>query len=163
MSRAKLIVLVIILVGLVGGAVWWRNQDSTTGIRFALLDADQLAELAQNPSTKLRALTVTKANGPVINVMAPSGFSLSSPVDFNIQIRPRGDVAVDMKSLRIEYHLGPIWVNLTNRVMGQATINGTNFRARGADLPPGDHALRLTVRDEKSRVTQALVTFTVAK
>lgn len=153
--------LALLLVG--GAAIWNGLHRTAPPPGFALLSPDEIAEIARYPAASPRNITVTEADGPVIKVAAPSGFALSSPVDFDIQIQPRGGIAVDMTSLRIEYRLGPAWVNLTHRVMRQATIKGSHFYARGAELPPGNHALRLTVRDEMARTTRALVTFSVVR
>jgi hypothetical protein len=160
MSRTLLLTLAVLLA-LVGGVALWRGSAGNPPASFALLSDEEIAEFALAPSQKVRALTVRQASGPIINVSAPSGFSLNSPVDFDIQIEPRDGVAVDMGSLRIEYKLGQVWVNLTRRVMRQATVKGSRFVARGAELPPGFHALRLTVEDAKLRNTQVLVKFSV--
>ena len=163
MSRTPILVLCTILAiagGVAGwmySAGWFAGQGGT----FALLNDRELEQYRQNPPQAYRELIVTKTSGPTISVASPSGFALKSPVDFDIRVKPRGGVAVDMGSLRIEYKLGPIWVNLTRRVMREARINGLRFSARGAELPPGNHALRLTVRDTLQRTTQALVKFSV--
>lgn len=133
---------------------------------FALLDADQVSRHQLDAAVdqgKERALSVTIKDGPSINVSAPSGDNLSSTVDFEILLRPKDGFAVDMDSLKIEYKLGPAWVNLTRRIMKQASVSGTRFSARGAELPPGNHSLRLSVQDINGRNTEARVSFSVSK
>ena len=68
-----------------------------------------------------------------------------------------------MQTLSIEYKIGPAWLNLTRRVMGQASIQGSRVFARGAELPPGNHKLRVSVKDQENRATRAVFTFSVAK
>lgn len=153
---------------LAAGAYWmWGNDTSNAGLTFALLSPDEIGEMdPAEPATqaqKQRALKVTNASGPGITVAAPAGFMLTSPVDFDIRLEPRDGVAVDMKSLRIDYRLGPVWVNLTGRIMKEATIKGSRLMARGAELPPGNHILRLTAQDAQLRTTRATVTFSVSK
>ena len=101
------------------------------------------------------------SDGPSISVSAPSGYALTSPVDFDIQIQPRNGVAVDMSSIRIEYRIGPAWVNVTGRIMKYASVKGSRLMAKGADLPSGKHAMRISVKDTSERITQATVSFTV--
>lgn len=160
MQRIVIILLVIVLAG--GGAAAWiyLGEEGSDG-GFALLSDEQIAEYELAPTQATRAITSTKSGGPKINVSSPSGFSLNSPVNFDVKVEPRGGVKVDMGSLRIEYRLGPIWVNLTNRVMREAKVKGLRFSARGAELPSGHHALRLTVRDAEQRTTQSVVKFSV--
>jgi len=97
MSR-NLIIAIAALVALAAGIAIWSNYRQPS-INFALLNEEELAEIAQYPASKHRALTVTEANGPFIRVAAPSGYSLESPVDFDIRVEPRGGVAVDRKSV----------------------------------------------------------------
>jgi hypothetical protein len=161
MQRIVIILLAVIVVAGGGVAAWMYLGSDTSDKGFALLSDEQLAQYELTPTQDTRALTSTRSDGPTIKVSSPSGFSLNSPVDFDIQVEPRGGVKVDMGSLRIEYKLGPIWVNLTNRAMREAKVNGLRFSARGAELPSGRHALRLTVRDTDQRTTQAVVKFSV--
>ena len=161
MQRNLIYLLAAIAVVGGGAAAWVFLSGDTSDKGFALLNDEQLAQYELTPTQDTRAIIATKSDGPKINVSSPSGFSLNSPVDFDIKVEPRGGVKVDMASLRIEYKLGPIWVNLTNRVMREAKVNGLRFSARGAELPSGRHALRLTVRDAEQRTTQAVVKFSV--
>lgn len=163
-------VISVLFLGVVlsGAAYWkWGGSESAAAQTFALFSQDEIGGMdPDQPVTmpqKERSLKVTNANGPKITVSAPSGFSLTSPVDFDIILEPKDGVAVDMKSLRIDYRLGPAWVNLTGRIMKQATIKGSRLIARGAELPPGNHTLRLTARDADARTTRATVSFSVTK
>lgn len=167
MSR-NYFVIAVTIIALVGAAIiYWLDGRDDDPARFDLLSKEEIGSIdPASPATqaeKQRTLTLTDSRGPAITVSAPSGYSLVSPVDFDIRIEPKNGVAVDMKSLRIEYKLGPAWINLTNRIMKQATIKGSRLIARGADLPPGNHVLRLTAKDENAQTTRATVSFSVAK
>lgn len=110
-----------------------------------------------------RSLAVKRNDGPVIMVHAPSGYALRSPVDFDVQFQPRDGVAVDMTSIRIDYRLGPIWTNVTRKLARHSSVAGTRLTASGAELPSGDHLVRLRIRDAANRETVALISFTVAE
>ncbi len=165
MARA-IVAMFVLSVALAGGAYWlWIGNKSD--VTFSLLNPEEVSMLAtEEPATKpqkKRSLKISNGNGPGIKVAAPSGFALKSPVDFDIRLEPKDGVAVDMTSLRIDYRLGPAWVNLTGRIMKQATVEGSRLIARGAELPAGNHTLRLTAKDANARTTRATVSFSVTK
>lgn len=163
MPRTRNIVLALCAIGIVaGGAYWYRNVTAPTDETFALLTEDQMAERAAAEEPKVRGLDVTNTKGPLIRVSAPSGRSLSSPVNFDIKIEPNGGVPVNMSTIRIEYKIGPAWVNVTRTILKYASITGSRLHAKGAELPPGNHLLRVSVADDKSRKTQATVKFSVS-
>ena len=132
---------------------------------FSLLNDAELAFrklLNRSEKTPItRSISILKSGGPRIKVSSPRGFSLRSPVNFDIRIRPRGGVAVKMSTLKIEYKLGGFWANVTNRITRRAKIRGTTLRARGVKLPTGKHIVRLSIMDVRGRRTSALVTFSV--
>ncbi len=132
---------------------------------FSLLNDTELAFRKllnlSDQAPKTRSISILKSGGPSIKVSSPRGFSLKSPVNFDIRIKPRGGVAVKMSTLKIEYKLGSVWANVTSRITRRARIRGSTLRARGVKLPSGNHTVRLTIRDIKSRRTSALVTFSV--
>ncbi len=139
---------------------------------FALLTADQTearrAHIASGTQDlealgETRSIALRRAEGPGIDVSSPSGFALRSPIDFDVRFRPRDGVDVDMGSIRIDYRLGPIWANVTNRLARHASITQNRLQATGAELPAGDHLIRLRVRDARQRETLALISFTVVE
>ena len=130
---------------------------------FALLSDEQVIAYQTTPVQQVRSLALDQADGPQIRVSAPEGFALTSPVDFDIQVEPRDGVAVDMTSIRIDYRLGPAWVNVTGKILKHASVTGSRLYASGADLPKGKHALRISIKDAQQRTTRATVSFSVAK
>jgi len=147
---------------------------------FALLTADQTATLGAHVASgtqdleqvrlrelealgQTRSIALRRADGPGIDVTSPSGFALRSPIDFDVRFRPRDGVDVDMGSIRIDYRLGPIWANVTNRLARHASVTQNRLQATGAELPAGDHLIRLRIRDARQRETLALISFTVVE
>ena len=162
MSKTRLIIAAISI--LAAGAILAARYIPDGGpAGFALLSQEELEQYTGADLAKERSITVNSSNGPKINVSAPNGYTLASPVDFDIQIEPRDGVAVDMASIRIEYKLGPAWVNMTRRIMKYAKIKGARLYARGAELPKGRHALRVSISDAQNRRTRATVAFTVTR
>lgn len=159
--RSAIIVVGTTAAIAVGAAVWiaTTNFDHRQA-DYALLTPDETAQWA-GAQEAVRGLSLTQANGPAIKVNAPAGFSLVSPVSFDIEVQPRDGVAPDMNSLKIEYYLNPLWINVTRRIMAQAKMTGTHMKATGAELPVGKHLMRLTIKDARGRVTSADLDFVV--
>ena len=165
MSNRWAYLLVVVLCVAVGIFVFSEKSGQET---FALLteeevlqrDEDPFARSTEEPQ-KERSLSITSADGPKITVTAPSGYSLVPPVDIDVVFEPRDGSQVDMQTLRIDYKMGPAWLNITQRVKANATIKGTRLLARNADLPKGNHKLRFSIRDANNRTTRAQVTFSV--
>lgn len=127
-----------------------------------LTDEEVAAFLAADPEPTTRSMNLIESAGPTIRVAAPTGFSLTSPVDFDILIEPKGGVPVSISTLRIDYRIGPIWKDVTARIARHGQISGTRLQSRGANLPSGRHTLRLSVSDAQARRTTAIVKFAVS-
>ena len=159
----RIIAGIVLVLALVAGGWAYFNKPVEPASRFALLSDEQRKAYDALSDNDIRSLQVNSTDGPVIQVNAPSGYSLASPVDFDIRVEPRGGVPVDMGSIRIEYRLGPAWINMTRTLLKYAEINGSRLSARGAELPKGKHALRVSIEDVERRKTQATVSFTVTR
>ena len=153
-----------VILCVVGAATYFYflkpRQDGARA--FALLSAEELSQYHPELDS-FRSITMNAADGPNISVSSPQGFKLASPVDFVIDVTPRDGVPVNMGSLKIEYRLGPAWVNMTKRIMNYASITGSRLSAKGAELPKGNHALRVSIQDEQHRLTRATVKFSVSR
>lgn len=156
----------IILAGAIAiagaaAAIWFAGPYfGESRASHALLTPEETAQWAGAPEAE-RGLSLTQQDGPTIKVNAPRGFSLVSPVSFDIEVQPRDGVAPDMASLRIEYYLAPIWMNVTRRIMAYAQMDGTHMTATGTELPVGKHLMRLSIKDQRGRVTSASLDFVV--
>jgi hypothetical protein len=73
---------------------------------------------------------------------------------------PREGTQVDLKSFRLEY-LKLISIDITGRVAGY--LGPTGVRIEKADLPPGDHKLRITLKDTKGGISQQVYSVKIAK
>lgn len=160
--RSAAIVLIAVVIA-AGAAAWLLRGALQPQAGFTVLTAAELETYTSQPAVDSpgRTITLTASDGPQIKVAAPSGFALTSPVDFDIRIQPRDGRPANMDTLKIEYRLGPAWVNLTKRIMKRASVSGERFLAQGAELPAGNHTLRVSIKDDASKLTQAVVTFSV--
>lgn len=109
-----------------------------------------------------RNLTVERDAGPEIVLHRPISFELASPVDFDVEFRPRDNVAPDLATLRVEYDMGLFWQDVTKRLLGHARVTGLRLTSTGARLPPGRHVLRVRIMDKQRRATVSTLELTVA-
>lgn len=130
---------------------------------FSLLTDDQIKLYLEVPQNKLRDLEMVTEEGPYIDVKAPVGYRLNSPLNFEIDITPRDAAPVDMATFRIAYRLGDNWLDVTRKMLKQGDIEGSRVSVPGALLPVGQHAMRFTVSDSKKRQSETTVTFSVGE
>jgi hypothetical protein len=128
---------------------------------YALITAEEFA--SRTSKVRTRALTSLASEGPEIIVHAPerSG-ELRSPLDFDVEFRPR-EAEPDMDTLKVEYDLGWFWKDVTSRMADHAEISSNRIVSRGAELPAGNHHLRLSISDQAGKTTATEIAFTVAE
>jgi hypothetical protein len=110
----------------------------------------RLAPLPPKPAS--RAIT----RGPGVKLVSPETVSGSFP--FKVAFEPRGASHIDPASVKVEYLKGN-GIDLTDRLK-------TAIRPEGIDLasvsaPPGEHAIRVSVRDDEGRQGALLVNLVV--
>jgi hypothetical protein len=87
--------------------------------------------------------------GPKIIVLDESG-SKPSPIHFQVKFQPLGGSTIDLDGLKVTYLKQPN-VDLTPRVKPFAQQTGIDMP--DALLPPGDHLVRIDVKDSEGRVS----------
>ena len=116
-------------------------------------------EAALPPATKVVTRGISR--GPSIKFLSPTtGSTVSSPFDLRIVFEPRGDSKVDVNSVKVTYLKFP-YVDLTPRLKSAITANGISFQ--NAEVPVGEHAVKLSVQDTEGRETNAEFNLIVAK
>ncbi len=101
------------------------------------------------------------ATGPRIEVVEPSpDAEYKAPIRLIISFMPREGTQVDLKTFRLEY-LKLIPIDITGRVAGY--LEPTGVRIEKAELPPGDHRLRITLKDTKGGISQQVYSVKIAK
>ena len=118
------------------------------------------SELTETTEPSSRLLETVSEYGPIIQINSPHGFDLETPVDFDIIVKPRGNVPVDMESLKVQYK-SAFWFPVTKIVKKNATISGDRIFAENVVLLSGSHTLRVSLQDKNGAVTRKIVTFKV--
>ncbi|MCP4620515.1 MAG: hypothetical protein GY844_29265 [Bradyrhizobium sp.] len=86
--------------------------------------------------------------GPKIMVTEENG--AKSPIRFQVKFQPLGGSTIDVDGLKVIYLKQPN-VDLTPRVKPFAQPTGIDMP--DAQLPPGDHLVRIDVKDSEGRVS----------
>ncbi len=101
------------------------------------------------------------SRGPGVKLLSPATDNpVKGPVDLKFSFEGRGGEKIDPASVKVTYMKTPM-VDLTPRV--QAAISVTGIDLKQADMPPGEHTLRITVKDTAGRETNSTTTLVVAK
>ena len=142
-----------------------------TKVLFAslVLTASQLAISAPLISAKEAALppaagglaTRGISRGPAIKLASPEADTpVAAPFDFKVNFEARGDAKIDPASVKVVYMKSP-FVDLTPRLKSAISANGIDFAK--ADVPPGTHTIRVTVKDSEGRETNSVLNLVVNK
>ena len=134
-----------------------------------LLVASQLAIAAPLITAKEAALppaagtlaTRGISRGPAIKLTSPEADTpVVAPFDFKVSFEPRGDARIDTSSVKVVYMKSP-FVDLTPRLKNAISANGIDFAK--ADVPPGTHTIRVTVKDSEGCETNSVLNLVVNK
>lgn len=101
------------------------------------------------------------SRGPAIKLASPEADTpVTAPFDFKVNFEPRGDAKIDPSSVKVVYMKSP-FVDLTPRLKNAISANGIDFAK--ADVPPGTHTIRVTVKDSEGRETNSVLNLVVNK
>ena len=119
------------------------------------------AKEAALPSASGRLATRGISRGPSVKLVSPEAdTAVSSPIDFKVHFEARGEGKIDPNSVKVVYMKSP-FVDLTPRLKGAISPQGIDFAK--ADVPPGAHTIRVTVKDADGRETNSVFTLNVTK
>ena len=87
--------------------------------------------------------------GPKIQVPDAETGAQTSPMRFQVKFQTFGGSSIDLEALKVTYLKTPV-VDLTPRIKPFAQPNGIDMP--DAQLPPGDHLVRVDIKDSDGRV-----------
>ncbi len=129
----------------------------------ALVDAAPLisAKEAALPAASGALATRGISRGPSVKLVSPEADTpVNSPIDFKVSFEARGEGKIDPSSVKVIYMKSP-FVDLTPRLKNSITASGIDFVK--AEVPPGAHTIRVTVKDADGRETNSIYTLVVSK
>lgn len=102
--------------------------------------------------------------GPVIKVVRPDQADgqqvpvLGRPVHISVRFEPLSNAKVDMASLKVVYL--KLWgIDITDRL--KPYVSGEAIDAPEADIPPGEHSIRVDIKDTSGRQSSQVFRFVV--
>jgi hypothetical protein len=117
-----------------------------TGRAAPLITAEEASLPPQKGAVPNSGRGITR--GPKIQVPEMEAGAHSSPVRFLVKFQTFGGSSIDLDALKVTYLKSPV-VDLTSRVRPFALPGGIDMP--DAQLPPGDHLVRIDVRDSEGR------------
>lgn len=118
------------------------------------------ARLPPAPVAAPASRSITR--GPGIRILSPDtgSPSLASPFALQIAFEPHGGAKIDLSSVKLTYLRSPN-VDLTERIKAGLSEKGIDLKA--AEVPPGEHQIRVSVQDSDGRISNAVFKLNVAK
>ena len=130
---------------------------SATIFAAPLISAKEAALPAASGTLATRGIS----RGPAVKLNSPEADTpVMSPFDFKVAFEARGDAKIDPTSVKVIYMKSP-FIDLTPRLKSAISTNGIDFSK--ADVPPGTHAIRVSVKDTDGRDTNSVLTLVVNK
>lgn len=125
-----------------------------------VLITEQEAALPAAADTGLTFRGVTR--GPRIKLVspAPGAGTVTSPVSLKLQFESFGGAKIDTSSVKASYLKSPA-VDLTQRV--QKFIKEHGLEMDAAIIPPGEHIIKVDLKDTDGRAGSASIKINVAK
>jgi len=90
--------------------------------------------------------------GPKITLPNEEAASQASPIRLQVKFQTFGGSSVDLDALKVTYLKSPV-VDLTPRV--KPFVQSTGIDMPDAQLPPGEHLLRVDLKDSEGRPASA--------
>lgn len=130
------------------------------GADKVVLVTDEEASRPAQATGELARRGITR--GPQITQVdpAPGPEAVKSPMHLLIKFESRGGAKIDTSAVKVTYMRNPA-VDITERVKPFVQDGGIDITQ--AELPAGNHLIRVDVKDSEGRVATSLLNLTVAK
>ncbi len=119
-----------------------------------LITADEANQPPPKGAVAMSARGVTR--GPKIELISPP--ATTSPLRISLKFQTYGGATIDLDSVKVIY-LRANNVELTDRVKPFISVNGIDIPE--AQLPPGNHVVRVDLKDSEGRVATTSVNLKV--
>lgn len=122
-----------------------------------ITEAEAAMPASSDAGMTLRGIT----RGPSVEVVSPaSDAKLKSPLALVVKFNARNNATIDKDSVKVTY-IKAKSIDLTSRVKAFLTDDGIDMEK--AEVPPGDHTIRVDVKDSQGRASTAMIKVSVGK
>ena len=141
-----------------------RAVISASFILAAAVPSTAFQLIAPDEASKPDDPTATKgiSRGPKVTALSPApaaGF-IKSPFNWRVKFEAFGGARIDKDTIVVTYRKSPA-IDLTQRM--QHFIDTAGITVDGAEVSPGEHRIRIDVKDTNGRPGWAELTIKVAK
>jgi len=100
--------------------------------------------------------------GPLVEQITPDpdAAPVKSPLPLKIKFQTRNNVPIDKDSVKLTYVRTP-GVDLTSRIKAYIGDDGIDMKL--AEVPPGNHVIRIELKDQQGRTSSTTIKLSVAK
>ncbi|MBM3555125.1 MAG: hypothetical protein FJX47_06175 [Alphaproteobacteria bacterium] len=125
-----------------------------------MLISEQEAALPAAPGGAMAFRGVTR--GPKVQLVSPAaeGGTVKSPVNLRLKFESFGGAVVDPAAVKVTYLKSPA-VDLTPRL--KASIKPSGIEMPTAEMPAGDHSIRVEIKDSEGRSGSTNFTLKITK
>jgi hypothetical protein len=92
--------------------------------------------------------------GPGVKLLSPEA-GKKDGLPLKLSFEPRGSAQIDTASVQVTYLKSPT-VDLTPRLKAAIRPEGIDLSA--VAMPPGEHSIRVSVKDDEGRLGSAVIT-----
>lgn len=125
-----------------------------------MLISEAESKLPQASDSPMATRGITRGPGIELVSPAPGTQNVNSPVPLNVKFVARNNIPIDPASVKLTYLRSPT-VDLTDRVKRHVSKDGIDMPQ--ADVPAGNHIIRIDLKDAEGRATSTTITLVVAK
>lgn len=102
------------------------------------------------------------SRGPAVKQVQPDPAAefVKAPLNLQVSFEPRGGAKIDLSSVKVTY-LKAAPVDLLPRV--KAGLSESGITLTGAQVPPGEHQIQISVQDSEGRQTSTVLQLNVSK
>ncbi|MBL8483037.1 MAG: hypothetical protein JNJ60_12635 [Rhodocyclaceae bacterium] len=131
---------------------------------LSLVGAEEVAReqafLRDAPASQVLSKSMAVPGAPGIEIDAPKlGAVLAAPFPIRVVFKPAEDAQILPDSFRVLY--GFLGLDITQRVLKHVRPTPGGFSIERAEIPEGAHRLKMSVRDDRGRLGETEVNFTV--
>ena len=146
-ARSNLIFACVMCVGFAHSAELVTDEEAT---------ASREAVLMVNV-----ALGAADSKAPAIELVTPDNLAnpIKNPFVMEIKFVPKSGSIVDFSTFRAFY--GAFKIDITDRLMKQATRTATGLKLDNVSVPSGSHSITLTVKDKDQHTVEKQIKFRV--
>lgn len=100
-------------------------------------------------------------DAPSIVLVQPQSLNspLKAPLSIVLRFAAKDGAHINVKTLKVLY--GFLKLDITSRLLAQAKVDEQGLQLDNAPIPAGDHRLVLQVADDKGRLTETDIRFSV--